>query len=355
MAYQLKKGMFFGGRKRRPRELDFLIAVAFIITLMLEVRAFAAEIAWEADVHAAAAPPVYHNGVVIIASADKHLRAFDAGSGDKLWDARFKAPLTFSPAAADGRAYITVLHPVSKLFCFDAVNGKKLWSVNVSDHATAPAAVPSGVIVGSGDFVVLYGPDGTLVNKVKTDTAVDAVYGVSAGILVIYVTGEIVLYSDGLGDIIARADLGAGRSYPLPLDYGILFARYEGEAVMTDHNFDVVWRADLPGRVTSPPVMRGDDYVVSCLGGGLVYISDSGVIETYTPLGSNVHGSPVVIDGNVYALMETGVIYVLRDDGVAEEFDGLEFKTSGGLVLFDGKLWAADDEGKARVYFVDGD
>jgi outer membrane protein assembly factor BamB len=355
MVYQPKKGKVFWRSKNRAPDTLFLIAIAFLVQLMLRVGARAVEIAWEADVHAAAAPPVYESGAVIVASADKHLRAFDAESGDKLWDARFKTPLTFPPAAAGGKVYITVLHPLNKLICFDAADGKKLWSADLDDHATAPAAVNAGVVVGSGDFTVLYDPDGTLINKVKTDDYVDAVYGLSEGILVVYVTGEIALYDGGLVNVVARADLGGGCSYPLFTDRGVLFARYDGEAVMADDNLNVVWRAVLPERIMSPPVAYGDGYVVSYLGGGVAYVSENGVVEKYTPLGFNVYGSPVIADGDVYVLTEKGVIYVLGSDGVAEEFDALKFKTSGGLFLFDGKLWAADGEGRARVYFVNED
>lgn len=355
MVYQPKKGKVFWRPENPPLETFFLIAVVYLIGFTLGGSAMAVETVWEADVHAAAAPPVYESGAVIVASADKHLRAFDAESGDKLWDARVKAPLTFSPAAAAGKVYITVLHPLNKLLCFDAANGKKLWSADLDDHATAPTVVTAGVVVGSGDFIVLYGPDGTLINKVKTEDYVDSVYDFSGGILVVYVTGEIALYDGGLLNVVARANLGGGRSYPLFTDNGILFARYDGEAVMTDDNLNVAWRAALPGRVTSPPVAYGDGYVVSCLGGGINYVSENGVVEQYTSLGSNVYGSPVIIDGDVYVLTEKGVIYVLGSGGEPEESDALKFKTSGGLFLFDGKLWAADDEGRVRVYSVNED
>jgi outer membrane protein assembly factor BamB len=355
MVYQLKKGNVFWRPKNPQPETLFLIAATFLMQFMFGVDASAVETVWEADVHAAAAPPVYESGAVVVASADKHLRAFDAESGNKLWDARLKAPLMFPPAAADGRVYITALRPLNKLLCFEAEKGKKLWSADLDDHATAPAAVPAGVVVGSGDFIVLYGPDGTSVNKVKAEDYVDAVYGFPGGILIVYVTGEIALYDGELVNIVARCNLGGGRSYPLLTDNGVLFARYDGEAVMTDDNLNVVWRAVLPGRVASPPVAYGDGYVMSCLGGGVAYVSEKGVVEKYTPLGSNVYGSPVIVDGNVYVLTEKGVIYVLGSGGAAEEFDVLKFKTSGGLFLFDGKLWAADGEGRVRVYFVNED
>jgi outer membrane protein assembly factor BamB len=306
-------------------------------------------------VHAAAAPPVYYDGAVIIASADKYLRAFDGETGDKLWDVRFKAPLTFAPTAVDGRIYVTVLHPENKLFCLDAANGKRLWSAELDDHATAPAIVPGGVVVGSGDFAVLFGPDGTLTEKVKTDTTVDAVYGVAGGILLVYVTGEVVLYDDGLEGIKTRADLGPGRSRPLSLEDGILFTRYEGEAVMTDENLDVVWEVGLPGRVASPAVPWNDGVLASYMGGGVVRLSAEGEVEWSASLGANVRRAPAITDDEAFALTETGVVYAIDSDGSTVEFARLDFKSTCGLLYYNGRLLAIDDDGKALVYLVGND
>lgn len=339
----------------------YLRGVIIVAVTVLSVSAFAdtadrpAGIAWEADVHAAAASPVYYDGTVIIASADKHLRAFDGETGDKLWDVRFKAPLTFAPTAAEGRVYVTVLHPENKLFCLDAVKGKRLWSAGLDDHATAPAAVPGGVVVGSGDFAVLFGPDGTLIEKVKTDTTVDAVYDAPEGVLLVYVTGEVALYGNRLQEVIARADSGPGRLYPLRIGNGTLFARYEGEVVMADENLDVVWRVDMPGRVASPAVRWDGGFLVSYMGGGVVRLSAEGKVEWSASLDANVRHTPVIISDNAFALTETGVIYTIDSDGSVEEFARLDFKSTCGLLCYDGRLLAIDDDGKALVYLIGND
>jgi outer membrane protein assembly factor BamB len=355
MAYQPKNQKSCRGRFRYLRGVIVVALIVIPLSASADTATGSPEIAWEADVHAAAAPPVYYDGIVILASADKYLRAFDGETGDKLWDVRFKAPLTFAPTVADGRVYVTVLYPENKLFCLDAANGKRLWSAGLDDHATAPAAVPRGVVVGSGDFAVLFGPDGTLIEKVRTDTTVDAVYRAAEDILLVYVTGEVALYDGGLENIKTRADLGPGRSYPLPLEDGILFARYEGEAVMTDENLDVVWGVGLPGRVASPAVRRDDGFLVSYLGGGVVRLSAEGEVEWSTSLDANVRRALVIKDDKGFALTETGVIYTIGSDGSAVDFAALDFRSTCGLLYYDGRLLAIDDEGRASVYLIDND
>jgi|GEM_PF-2114669 len=355
MAYQPKKRKSCRGRFRYLRGVIVVALIVIPLSASAGTATGSPEIAWEADVHSAAAPPVYYDGTVIIASADKYLRAFDGEGGDRLWDVRFKAPLTFAPAAADGRVYVTVLYPENKLFCLDAVKGKRLWSAELDDHATAPAAVPGGVVVGSGDFAVLFGLDGTLIEKVRTDTTVDDVYRAAEGILLVYVTGEVALYDGGLENIKTRTDLGPGRSCPLPLDGGILFTRYEGEAVMTDENLDVVWGLGLPGRVASPAVRWDDGYLMSYLGGGVVRLSAEGEVEWSASLGANVRRAPVITDDKAFALTETGVLYAIDIDGSAVEFAGLDFKSTCGLLYYDGRLLAIDDDGKVSVYLVGND
>ncbi|UCE26564.1 MAG: PQQ-binding-like beta-propeller repeat protein [Candidatus Coatesbacteria bacterium] len=310
---------------------------------------------WDTDVHAAAAPPVYYDGTVIIASADKHLRAFYGETGDKLWDVRFKAPLTFAPAAADGLVYVTVLHPENKLFCLDAVTGKRLWSAGLNDHATAPAAVTEGVVVGAGDFVILFDSDGMLIEKVKTDSTVDAVYGVPGGILLIYVTGEVAVYGSDLGSVVTKGDIGLGRAYPLPSEDGVLFTGYNGEAVMAAGNFDVVWTVRLPGRVMSPAVRWNGGYLVGYMGGGVIRLSAEGGIEWSVSLDANVRREPVVTSDGAFVLTETGIIYAIDGDGSIAEFARLDFKSTCGLLYYEGKLLAIDDEGKVSVYTLDGD
>jgi outer membrane protein assembly factor BamB len=353
VLYQLKKRRTYSGGFGYRFRARIFAAVVLAVPALFSVAAYPAELAWEADVHAAAAP-VYYDGMVIVASADKYLRAFDAETGEKIWDVRFKTPLTYTPAAADGLICVTVLHPENKLVCLSAEKGKRLWSVPLADPATAPAIVSGGAVVGSGDFLVLFGADGETIKKVKTDSRVDAVYDYESGVIAAYVTGEAVLFDRELDYVIATVELGPGRSYPLPVDDGVLFARYDGEAVMTGPDLNPVWRVDLPGRVTSAPVRCDDGYIIGCLGGGVVYLSKSGCTKWFTPLGANVKSSPVSVIGGVYALTETGVIYVLDDAGVATEFARLEFKSKCGLLSYDGRIFAADDEGRITVYDING-
>src|SRR5262245_59386158 len=50
--------------------------------------------------------PAVVDGVVYVASADKHLYAVDLATGEEKWKQKLGAPLKASPAVRDGKVYV---------------------------------------------------------------------------------------------------------------------------------------------------------------------------------------------------------------------------------------------------------
>jgi outer membrane protein assembly factor BamB len=73
------------------------------------------------------------------------VRAFDANSGRRLWQARVKQLVTGATAAGDG--LVVVATKKGEAIALDAKDGHRLWASGISSQALAPAAIGAGVVV----------------------------------------------------------------------------------------------------------------------------------------------------------------------------------------------------------------
>jgi len=113
------------------------------------------------------ATPVVANGVIYVSTSHgpKYVHAFDAVTGAPKWSNELKIPEDVARFAccvvgsrgvsvADGRVYVGRLD--GKLTALDAVTGKEIWTVTVTDYkqgsviTAAPLVVGSKVVVGFG-------------------------------------------------------------------------------------------------------------------------------------------------------------------------------------------------------------
>jgi outer membrane protein assembly factor BamB len=116
--------------------------------------------------------PAIVNGVVYLASYDKHLYAVDLATGKQKWKTKlgsFKA----SPAVRGDRVYVGDLD--GKFYCVNAADGKPVWTFETEGEIHAgPNFHGDNVLIGSHD-ATLYcvGPDGKKVWEVKTEGPVN--------------------------------------------------------------------------------------------------------------------------------------------------------------------------------------
>lgn len=100
---------------------------------------------------------------VVVNVADAGLRAFDLGSGDRLW--RDRTLGAHQPAIADGTVYVTGYREdgdTGVVRALDAADGSRRWERDLDHPDTAPIVADGGLVVCDGGVVTVHDPvDGT--------------------------------------------------------------------------------------------------------------------------------------------------------------------------------------------------
>ncbi len=109
------------------------------------------------------APSLWKN-LVIYASGDRVVRAFDADTGDKKWERRFLVPTSSSPLVAGNRLYFglrggldpdaAVIPP--RLMCLQASNGITLWEMDLEGNLLSSPVIGGDWVVFGTDQHLLY-------------------------------------------------------------------------------------------------------------------------------------------------------------------------------------------------------
>jgi outer membrane protein assembly factor BamB len=96
------------------------------------------------------AQPVFVDGVIYIASHDRHIYALSARTGSPLWKYATAKSINCAPAVVDEVVYIGS-HD-HKLYALDTATGRELWSYTTGGPIiSSPTANDGLIVVGSND------------------------------------------------------------------------------------------------------------------------------------------------------------------------------------------------------------
>lgn len=129
-------------------------------------------------------------GVVFAASVDGFLYAIQEETGGTLWRFSTGEPIVESPAAIDGRVYITT--QLGGMYCLDAKTGKNLWFAKDIERFIAVGKSRVYVIDAMSRLVALNAATGARLDAIPIDSATtvlsnsdtDRIYLVSEGGLI---------------------------------------------------------------------------------------------------------------------------------------------------------------------------
>ncbi len=116
--------------------------------------------------------PVVVNGVVYVASLDKHLYALELATGKLKWRVKLGAAKA-SPSVRGDRVYVGTLDGV--FYCLKATDGTQVWKYETEGEITSGCNFHGeNVLIGSHDSTLYcLGPDGKKLWDVKTDGPVN--------------------------------------------------------------------------------------------------------------------------------------------------------------------------------------
>jgi outer membrane protein assembly factor BamB len=203
----------------------------------------------------------------------------DARTGERVWSARGLGHFTTAPAVAAG--VIVAGTQEGSIQCLDFATGKLLWSY------TAKGPLRAAPVADGEGAVVLGGPDGRIVSlrlatgrrawrwRVGTDTTQP-------------------------GSVCANAVCVAAQD-------AVLYVLKRG-------NGSLLWRAPLPSRPLSPPIVYGDTLFVACYGrrenlSTFVAIdARTGKRQGTFDIAGELATAPVFSEGRFVAALRSGVV-----------------------------------------------
>lgn len=269
------------------------------------------------EIHSA---PAVADGVVYVASMDKHLYALELATGKEKWKAKLgmmKAP----PAIAAGRVYVGDVD--GKFHCVDAKTGEAKWNFECGGEITAGANFHGpNVLVGSHDST-LYCLDAATGKKVwdfKIDGPVNGAVAVVGDRTFVAGCDSILHALDAkTGKSVGQVDLG-GQAAATAAVYG----NFAYVGTMGNQVVAVEWTKPKKTWVFEPKRRQQPFYASAAVTESLVVVGsrDKKVYALDRGTGAEkwsfvteamVDASPVVVGNRAYVgcLSSTGEFYVL--------------------------------------------
>jgi outer membrane protein assembly factor BamB len=311
----------------------------------------------------------YGDGKVFPGSYDPHQVALDAKTGQILWDTETRTPMVFSGSYYQGKFFRGGTHDNS-LYCFDADDGKILWTYNPGTedgYFCIGPAVAYGMVyelnkdghlyaldVNTGDLVWKYAGPGTLIfpgNPVVADGKIYATTGQTASYTGQQSESEFVCLDAYTGELIWKLPIEAfapresaaiayGNLYLIPGDVTTAVDTESGEEYATFNqvwaigtnswpmwrhdsahsavgqsgptNLTLRWKFSTAGAVVSSPSIKdGRIYFGSHDKNVYCLSAQTGTFVWKFQTIDRIKSSPAVVNGRVYVGPDDGNVYCL--------------------------------------------
>jgi outer membrane protein assembly factor BamB len=283
----------------------------------------------------------FDNGNLFVTTGLGEVAALDAATGNEIWRVKPAGPLRGSPTIAFGAVY--VMTQDNQIHALNVEDGKPLWNESGSSGQTgvfgvAAAAAGQGTVIAgysTGELVAYRYENGrTLWSDALARTSIATAVGVLTDVDADPIIDNGRVYALGQGGRMAAYELVSGqRIWELNLA-GISTPAVAGDWIftLTDDNRllaiartsgKVRWMTQLPRYKNEKKKKNPIFWTGPVLAGGRLWIANSegmlssagvmdGEVTPFTKLGSAVTLAPVVANGTLYVLDDSGKITAFR-------------------------------------------
>jgi outer membrane protein assembly factor BamB len=284
----------------------------------------------------------YHEDTVFVATAYGELIALKAEGGEILWRTPLQSPCRSAPTVYDGKIYVVTLK--NQLEVFDAQEGKLLWmhagipeGLGILGMA-APAIFDDVIVVAytSGEICGLRAKTGTLLwsdmivgprhlGEAQNVAHIRANPLIHKGVVyVLSYSGQMVAFNLYSGHRLWEIPAGGFQSSVCSGGTLFLITNSQELVALDSQTGQVFWTYPLKDLVPSKDNEAPQWFGPLLAGGALYVLSHEGVLtpfnpETGKPLPQGQLNfkkdfllSPIVVDGVLYALSESGSLYAVR-------------------------------------------
>ena len=265
--------------------------------------------------------PAVSNGIVYVAPgiADGNLYAFNAKTGARLWVASSGGtnPTDASPVVVNGLVYENWGN--DRLIAFNAQTGKRVWTVISTDGMDASPTVSQGILYQGTIDGKLFAFNASTGKKLWVDTIPDGngIYStpavvngtlyVNTGLVVYNNTPMLYAFNAKTGATIWHTDKNVPNGQPytlLSVAHGMLYVSSGDVAAFNAQTGAYLWTTKTGGLATypssSPTAVNNVVYVGSYEGNINAFNATTGAkLWSYTT-GSSVFSIPIVVNGILY-------------------------------------------------------
>lgn len=176
-----------------------------------------------------AAPPIVHEGAVLVGTVGGRILSLHGGSGAVGWEYSVGETIAATPVAAADTVY--VVDVLGRLHAIDAMTGRSRWTRDVQGSvATSPGVTRNRIFVLSDSAMTVFDREsGDIERTLPVHDARS--FAVDGGVAYLALSGGTVLaFADG--EELWRAETGAQwRAGPVVLDETLLLAASDGRLV----------------------------------------------------------------------------------------------------------------------------
>jgi outer membrane protein assembly factor BamB len=286
----------------------------------------------------------YANGTVYCTTSYGELLALSANDGKILWRKPLGAPSRVAPTIHYGHIYALTIN--NEIHAFDAASGNALWNhAGISEAAGilggASPAVEDGIVVAaysSGEIFAFQANSGQpiwgdLLNPALRIDSVASIAHIRArpvifggAVYIISHGGMMVALELKTGARLWQREIGGIRS-PAVIGDSLFCVTNDAELVCVKRaTGQIRWASALPKLdndkrliLWAGPIIAGDNLILSGSNGQLIFVSPhTGKVQKSIENGTSSSLSPIAADG---------ALYVLGDDATVTKYSSEEPKT----------------------------
>ena len=238
--------------------------------------------------------PTFDDGTVYAASEDG-FSAFDATTGEELWDVTLYAPglqTETEPYQASPTLVGNTVYTGSEngtVYALNATNGEVRWEYDTGmDVDSSPTVADGTIYVGSHNGNIY---------------ALDAATGTKQW-----------TFESGANTIWSSPTVEEGTVY-IGTGNGDLYGSGEGSLYALDSETGTKrWQVDTGSIGSSSPTVVDETVYIGTLDGTLHAIDTSGDTQWTVDIGGGIQSSPTVVDGTLYVGSRNGAVYAVETD-----------------------------------------
>lgn len=317
--------------------------------------------------------PLVADGKVYVADREGRVGAYDAATGNSLWQAETESPISGGPGGGEGLILVGTRN--AEVLALNETNGQVVWRAAVSSEVLTPPRAASGIVVARTVDGRLFGLDAQTGNRLWVYDSIVPVLtlrGISAPVLIddkviagfangklaaltlsegkllwetsiaepggrtelerlVDISGEPriadgIVYVAAFQGGVAAVEIDSGRvlwsreissTAGLDIDAEQLYVSDENDQVLTLQRRDggALWKQEkLQARAITAPVAYGDYVVVGDFEGYLHWMAqdDGRFVARVRVDDEGIIATPIVIDDTLYVTGRSGILTALR-------------------------------------------